>query len=151
MKTGRALIALAFFTLFIPAGGFGDGQCTMGSNEELYGTWTKVRGDFGKIISLPGRLEQYTSATDPEPYQEITTQIVSKWTDSEGNIWHKSRSDVVSGGLKGTRFQELDKISESGKKWEFMFVGVFSFRDDLFPKEINTKVSNYWCYYRSEN
>ena len=57
-----------------------------GPNEEIFGTWLKGAGDFGKIVSMPGKYEEYTLASDAEPYQEVTTKIESKWKDSDGNI-----------------------------------------------------------------
>jgi hypothetical protein len=46
-------------------------------------------------------------------------------------------------------FQEPDKISESGKKWEIMWGFVGNFDSASFPKKIDPTDSSYGQYERS--
>jgi hypothetical protein len=151
MSANRALlVSLVWFVFFNPFGVAA--QSNFAADEEVYGVWTKVAGDYAKIIVTAEKTECYLSPDDPKPQEEDLLVIDSKWVDSDGNIFYKIRGTVTSGSFKGVKFQELDKISDGGKKWEFMQVPVLSFGSDLYPKEINSAYLDYYrCYQRSEN
>ena len=111
-------------------------------NEEFYGTWINV--DYGtrahpyqKIINFPGRYEAYGSANSEIVVERGTFTITDKWTDSKGNIWYKLI--WMSDGLK---YYELDKISNSGKTWEFVF------RPSKYPQKIDSEIASYHIYHR---
>ncbi len=111
-------------------------------NEELYGTWVNMdykpdAQPHQKIINYPGRFENFGSAESETAKETGTVTITDKWTDSEGNIWYKETFVVY-----GQKFYELDKISNSGKTWEF----VYSY--SKYPTKIDPKNTNYLIYHR---
>ena len=111
-------------------------------NEELYGTWVNM--DYKpnahprqKVISYPGEWAAYGSAESETATETGTHKITDKWTDSEGNIWYKCE---VSFTIQ--KVYELDKISNSGKTWEF----VFSY--SKYPTKIDPGDAEYHIYHR---
>ena len=109
-------------------------------NEELYGTWINMEYrafPFPKLINYPGDWAAFLSAKSKKVHETGKYTITDKWTDSEGNIWYKTR---VSGVVQ--KVYQLDKISNSGKTWEF----VFSY--EKYPTEINPKDADYYIYHR---
>jgi len=123
-----------------------------GVDEEIYGTWTRVAGDYARIVVTSDKAECYVSSDDSKPQEEDQLVIESKWVESDGSIFFKIRGTVTAGSFKGVKFQELGKISDSRKKWEYMQVQVFSFGPGLYPKEINPKSTGlYRCYLLAGN
>jgi hypothetical protein len=60
MKTGMMLLGgLAVSVALILLVGCVTGKYVPKQNEELYGTWIMVKGDFPKMINLPGKREQF--------------------------------------------------------------------------------------------
>ena len=111
-------------------------------NEVYYGTWVNM--DYQpnahprqKIINFPGEWATYGSAESETTTETGTYKITDKWTDSEGNIWYKCE---VSFSFQ--KAYELDKISNSGKTWEF----VFSY--SKYPTKIDPGDAEYHIYHR---
>jgi len=111
-------------------------------NEGIYGTWVNM--DYQpdahprqKIINYPGKWATYGSAGSETATETGKYTITEKWTDSEGNIWYKG--EVVFPFQKA---YELDKISNSGKTWEFVF------SSSKYPTKIDPEDSDYHIYHR---
>jgi hypothetical protein len=146
----RFALLLATFVL-IPLGLLAQEKYVPKPNEELYGTWIMVKGDFPKMINLLGKREQFFSADASTPIQELAVEIEKKWKDSDGNVFFQDFCTVTKGPYEGRMFQELDKISESGKKWEIMWGFVGQFDSASFPKKIDPTDHSYGQYERSAN
>ena len=56
---------------------------------------------------------------------------------------------VMDGVFQGTKMQELDKISESGTKWEFVDWFVTEFNVSNYPRKIDPSSSSYYVYFRA--
>ena len=114
------------------------------------GTWVnneyRNSGQWGKIIQHEnGRRDDYFEAADTEIAKGGGGDIIinETWTDEEGNLWFKS--SFYSGGYVegiGPAYLTLNKISESGSVWEF----VFSFYGE--PTEIDPDSFYYRIYSR---
>ena len=152
MKTGMIFLgALAILLFMIPLEAVAQDQYVPKENEELYGTWIRVKGDFPKMINLPGKREQFFPADASSPIQELTVEIENKWTDSDGNVFFQDFCTVTKGSYKGYTFQELDKISGSGRKWELVWGFVGHFDSASFPTKIDPTANGYGQYERSAN
>jgi hypothetical protein len=85
MKKGVSLFSLAALLL---------GAITLlsaaGNSEELYKTWINARMQPQKTVNFPGGYKDYLLASDATPSAEGNEQILSKWTDSEGDVWYKT-------------------------------------------------------------
>ena len=108
--------------------------------EELFGTW--VNKDYSgrppqKVIIKLGGSELFPNGNEKEA-QWKTEQIIShKWTDSEGNIWYKSKYK-----MPGDSGFQLLKVSNSGQTLEYIFQPI------EHPKELDINNDNYRIYYR---
>jgi hypothetical protein len=142
--------SLVILQMFFAFSIFGQEKYTPTPNEEIYGNWTRVRGDFPRIVNLPGKREQYFPSTASTPISEVSVQIESKWVDSQGSVFYKILATVTTGSFKGYKFQELDEISESGNKWEFNWASVSDFDPSSFPTSIDPTVGRYGHYERLE-
>jgi hypothetical protein len=122
-------------------------------NEELYGTWTNEQnsGDIyhpQKMVVTPDRYTLYYKISDSVPCMDNTWRIVSKWTDSEGNVWYK----IFGGGIgnwEGHNWLELDKLSKSGTVWERALSPVRDFDPRFYPREIDPNHPYYRILYRA--
>ncbi len=138
----------------------------------LDGTWTNEEMGFPKkTVNLGGRFEYYAKVDDTVAYWWAgAREIVSNWTDDEGNRWYKSFDTATSPGSctsynrqygfvcppTGAKLQVLQKVSNSGKTLEFVFVLVDEFNANSFPTDINPDVTdlalaaNYRVYQRQK-
>jgi hypothetical protein len=101
------------------------GACCYGQNyapkadEEIYGTW--INKQYSGLSSMRPQksvvtadgYKRYLMLTDSGASQEGTVQIVSKWTDAEGNIWYRTFRTVTSRPDEGVTIAELDRLSNS--------------------------------------
>jgi hypothetical protein len=96
MKTRIPLLCSALIlAALLLLGGYCFGQNYVAkANEELYGTWIMVKGDFPKMINLPGKREQFFSVDASTPSQELAVEIENKWTDSDGNVFFQDFCNV---------------------------------------------------------
>ena len=113
------------------------------ANEEFYGTWINDKtinaGHIQKKISTPGGNKDYLEVSDSVPVFEDEQQVYAKWTDTEGNIWYKIFGTVKAGAYKGTKWQELDKLSKSATVWEYVFAIVSDFNPNSYPTKVVPK------------
>jgi len=111
-------------------------------NEELFGTWVLMDYNDGipprKLIFNLGSYDGFYSPDASEPAWNAEYHISHKWTDSKGNIWYKTKWQV----MHFQRGFSLSKISESGKTLEFVF------SQFEYPKEIDISNDNYRKYHR---
>jgi hypothetical protein len=122
-------------------------------NEELYGTWVNEQNsgedlyEAQKVVVSVDAYRIYRKVSDSVPGEEGPMEIVAKWSDSEDNVWYKTRGTDASGIYQGMRWQELDKLSKHGTVWERALNrrGSGQFNDD-YPTEIYPK--NVYPFYR---
>jgi hypothetical protein len=141
------MVLLSLFLL----GGCATGKYVPKANEELYGTWTNNSTFPQRVVINPGEYRHYGLISDPNPEEEGTEHIDTKWTDSEGNIWYRTFGTVTTGAWKGHNFQALTKLSKSGTVLEseaYSFLGDFS--PSYYPTKINPQGMLYGLYYRAE-
>lgn len=125
--------------------------------EELYGTWTNEKNSADvfhgqKVVVTAERMRIYTKVSDPAPAMEVSWEITSKWTDSEGNVWYKTLGTSIGGVYKGANWQALEKISKSGKVWEraMNLLETGKFNPAFYPRTIDPNGSYYRVLYRIE-
>ena len=158
----RTLIVVGSIVLLalIQIGGWAQTKYVPKENEEIYGTWinNQDKGDLfhpQKVILTAGKVVMYfkISDTDPSADGDMTWQIGSKWTDSEGNVWYKTFGTHLAGMFKGYNWQELDEISKSGTVWESELnpIGKTDFDSDNYPPKIYPESFHYRILYRSAN
>ena len=149
MSAVKVLLIWSVALFIVPPAAMAQDKYIPKADEEIYGTWINAqltRAPFQKMVIAAGKLKHYLRLSDSVPYDEATLQIVSRWTDSEGNVWYRTY-----GAYKGYNFQELDKLSDSGTVWEgeFMSLGFNGKYDpELFPKEFHPASSNHGISYR---
>jgi len=73
---------------------------------------------------------------------EGTYSIIKKWTDSEKNLWYKLKATEIKRGKSTEDYYYLSKISDSGKKLEFVF------HASDYLKVINPDKPTYRVYFR---
>ena len=73
---------------------------------------------------------------------EGTYSIIEKWTDSEKFLWFKLKATVIKKGKSAEDYYYLSKISDSGKKLEFVF------HASDYLKAINPDKPTYRVYFR---
>ena len=127
------------------------------SDEVLYGTWANEKNGADvchgqKVVVTANAMEVYCKVYDPESSMEVSWEISSKWTDSEGNIWYKTFGTSTVGIFKGAKWQTLDKISKSGEVWERAanLLEMGNFNSAFYPRTIDPKGSYYRILYRTE-
>jgi len=121
-------------------------------NEEIYRTWTNEKISAQKFVIGPDGGKAYLKLTDTTPFFETGGEIVSKWTDSEGNVWYKVLGIRTKGSYSGVRFKELDKVSKSGSVLESMWPAPTSdkeMKNPRYPARIDPKDPNYAIYYKA--
>jgi len=141
MNPRRLLLgAMAVLLVIVPVGGWAQEKYVPKDNEELYGTWTNEQNvTLQKAVDFPGGYECYSGISDSTPYETGTEQIETKWTDPEGNIWYKTFGTVTGGIGKGYRWQDLIKISKSGRVRESENdpIGTMEFSPSKYPTKID--------------
>ena len=148
MKTRMffALMILFFINTLIFADDITITECM----KLLGGTWVNNEyhdmGKWGKkVLNENGISDDYFEVSGSKPSMKAQIIINELWTNNEGNIWFKS--NVYDGGyFEGAEANifELNKISNSGTVWEFMF----SYHD--YPTKIDAETYFYRIYYRQE-
>ena len=146
---------MLFGAALIMLGGCASAKYVAKPNEEIYGTWVNEKMSAQKIVVGPDGGKTYLKLTDTTPYFETAGEIVSKWTDSEGNIWYKCMSARVKGAYANAaaKFTELDKLSKSGTVWESVWTMPMSdeeIKNPKYPTKIDPQDSNYGIYYRAQ-
>jgi hypothetical protein len=53
-------------------------------------TWINEKMSAKKYVNTPGHWVRYLKSSDSRSHNEFSVEIVSKWTDSEGNTWYKT-------------------------------------------------------------
>jgi len=149
MKTGRLIVCLILtlaVLVFVGGSAAEKEPFVPGEDEEIYGTWvnTDYRGVHEKVqkrINYPdGRFEMFRYLTSTHPYNWGTYTFEDKWTGPEGNVWYKRYCEQHT----GVKDYTLDKISNSGRTWEFV-----STHED-YPTEMDPNYWSYCIYYREE-
>jgi hypothetical protein len=139
-------------------GGCGPGKYVEKPNEELYGTWTN--GNYSGVISeiaytpqktviAAGTYSDYRMLTDHGPGFMGKEEVISKWKDSEGNIWYKIN---MSGSTGDTTFkwQSLQKLSKAATVREFALTEVVAFNPISYPTKLDPSGPGYRIYYRAQ-
>jgi hypothetical protein len=122
-------------------------------NEEIFGTWTNEKMSAQKLIIAADGGKLYLKVTDETPYSESTGAWISKWTDSEGNIWYKSFNSRIKGPYSGFKFTELDKLSKSGTVLESVFKAPSNdeeLKNPQYPTKIDPQDSSYTIYFKAK-
>ena len=160
MKTclEKPLLGIVSLMILITLGSCRQGKYVEKSNEEIYGTWTNETyigvspGSYykpQKVVIAPGTYSDYQMITDTSQVASGKQEILSKWKDSEGNIWYKIQGSG-SAGSNTYKFQSLHKLSKSATVRELVGVVVDEYGPDSFPKKIDSQDSDYRIYYRSK-
>jgi hypothetical protein len=89
------------------------------------------------VVSPDGKVIYYQQYDDPSPTMPGTLTLTEAWTDREGNIWFKA-----SHKWSTETIYLLNKISDSGKMWEY----VWSYTD--LPDDIEPDSPKYIVRYR---
>ena len=118
------------------------------SSEEIFGTWinTEYSGELTwnqKYVHYSwGYCECYSEMESKNPAIGflITSTLVDKWTDAEGNIWYK---EFVRYQMGDTWYQ-LVKISDNGTTLEYMWTK----RDFPVEADLNPDNATFRIYYR---
>ena len=106
-------------------------------DEPLYGTWAnEERIGLGKYTYSPdGTSLFYRSGRDSEPFLEAHYTIEEKWTDEEGNIYYKIKSNTSSipyDESSAVPWYSLNKIDPPGDGLEFVA------SRNTYPEEIRS-------------
>jgi hypothetical protein len=124
-------------------------------DEELYGTWANEnsRADVlagQKVVVAADAMKIYCKVSDQAPGMEVSWDITSKWTDSEGNVWYKTLGTSTGGLYKGAKWQTLEKVSKSGLIWEraMNLLERGRFNPAFYPRSIDPKGVYYRVLYR---
>ena len=125
--------------------------------EEIYGTWVNAdnRADVlhgQKAVVTADAMRIFSKASDLEPGMEVSWDITSKWTDSEGNVWYKTQGTSTGGMYLGARWQTLEKVSKSGLIWEraMNLLEMGRFNPAFYPRTMDPKGMYYRVLYRIE-
>jgi hypothetical protein len=125
------------------------------AEEELYGTWANENNNADvlhgqKAVVTADGMKIYCKVSDPEPGMEVSWDISSKWTDSEGNVWYKTLGTGTGGLYKGANWQALEKVSKSGLIWEraMNLLELGRFNPAFYPRTIDPKGAYYRILYR---
>ena len=155
MKTRKPILTLAVLSLLLSFAATAQYKYVPKPNEEIYGTWiNQARLPQKEVITAEGWTE-YTRMTDSEPFLQGNWEIVSKWTDSEGNIWYKSLITITGGsvGQNGLTRTELSKLSKSAEVWEHVWnwpTREQGLRQPAYPDMIDQNNYQYGIFYRAK-
>jgi hypothetical protein len=162
MKTGTMLLSsCVVLAALILLGSCAPGKYTPKANEELYGTWINKsygghydplpsRGDPQKEVIDSDGYHVFRFVDDPGQYFVGAETIISKWTDSEGNIWYKTYKGAwsdVNGKTKVPHF--LYKLSKSATVRECVYAIRDTYTPSAFPTKIDPKDPSYLLYNRA--
>jgi hypothetical protein len=146
----RALLVCAVVILLplIHVVGWAQEKYVPKPDEELYGTWTNEKAFPPRLVESPdGTFAEFFPISNPKPFRGGTTEIVKKWTGSDGSVYYYLLKTVTLGVNKGMRVQFLHKISESGKVLETAWrSGTTTFDAERMPTEIDPKDQNYQIF-----
>ena len=117
--------------------------------EILAGTWMNkeyesIRGNVKYEVNSDGTFISFAKMYHIEKnvYREGVYEIVEKWRDEAGNIFLKTMT-WYGEKVEGEPWSyELDKISEDGSVWEWVFSRAG------FPEAVDKNNYNYGIYYR---
>jgi hypothetical protein len=119
-------------------------------DEELYGTWINPKFTPQKVINSADGFMDYILGSDTKPFEQGTEQIESKWADKDGVIWYKAVGTYTIGGEHpGLKFQQLIKISGSGKVLESALSPVLDFSSKNYPTKLDPTNIYYRIYARA--
>jgi hypothetical protein len=154
MRTRTTVFAvLLSFLVLVLLGGCGPGKYVPRANEEIYGSWTNEKMEYQKVVVAPESEKMYIKLDDTTSFEESSQQIVSRWTDSEGNVWYKCSNTRNKGPHSGTKFARLDKLSKSGTVWESVWTAPANdeeMKNPKYPIKIDPQDSLYNIYYRTK-
>ena len=147
----RRLLPLGLLVMFV-LGSCATGKYVPKANEELYGTWINEKMLPQKVINNADGFQQYLHVSDSTPFYSGTGGIISKWTDSEGNIWYKTFGTYTGGAgdYNGKSFTMLEKLSKSATVLEFVWAMPTSdqeIKTPTYPSKIDSRDSEYGIYY----
>ena len=138
--------------------GFGQEKYIPKPNEEIYGTWVNDEMMPPKTVNNPdGTFADYFPASYSKPYEGGKSEIVKKWTDSEGDVYYDTYDTMTFGStMELTKFQCLKKVSKSGTVLEWNWVTVSDFGPEKFPSTLDPAknehdVAGYLIYYRAKD
>jgi len=149
MKTRMlvSILILVLAVLIICEGYATDKKVSKKDYRFIAGTW--INEEYNSyphaaklVMYRDGTWERYLQTSDTGIYDSGHYVIVEKWTDSEGNIWYKMHIWVGTIGEGKPSRYELDRISKSGKVWEFINLS------GDYPTEMDESVFNYHIMYR---
>ena len=137
----------------------GPGRYTPKPNEELFGTWTNMSysGEVSERANLPQKqvidgtgYHIFRFADDAAQYWTGNEQIVSRWTDSEGNIWYKAYRGGWNDGTKTLVPHTLYKLNKSATAMESVTAIRDTYTPGAFPNKIDPKDPSYLAYAREK-
>jgi hypothetical protein len=156
---GRMCLPVAALLLLsmIQVGGWAQENFVPKGDEELYGTWANEKNNVDvfhgqKVVVAADGMDIYCRVSDPAPGMEVSWEISSKWTDSEGNVWYKTLGTSTGGVYKGANWQALEKINKSGTVWEraVNYLELGRFNPAFYPRTIDPNGTYYRLLYRTE-
>ena len=121
-------------------------EITLAGDEKISATW--INTDYNhftfqkRVFNTDGTFKFFRYDSSPSPELEGTYSIIKKWTDSEKNLWYKLKATEIKRGKSTEDYYYLSKISDSGKKLEFVF------HASDYLKVINTDMPTYRVYFR---
>ena len=119
---------------------------TLAGDEKISATW--INTDYNhftfqkRVFNPDGTFRFYRYESSPSPEFEGTYSIIEKWTDSEKIIWYKLKATEIKRGKSTEDYYYLSKISDSGKKLEFVF------HASDYLRVINPDRKTYRVYFR---
>ena len=119
---------------------------TFAVDEEISATW--INTDYNhftfqkRVFNPDGTFSFYRYVSSFSPEIEGTYSIGEKWTDSEKILWYKLKATVIKKGKSTEDYYYLLRISDSGKKLEFVF------HASEYLKVINPDRKTYRVYFR---
>jgi hypothetical protein len=134
------IFILSSLVLIMPTG------ITVAGDEEISATW--INTDYNhftfqkRVFNPDGTFRFYRYESSPSPEIEGTYSIIEKWTDSKKFLWYKLKATVIKKGKLSEDYYYLSKISDSGKKLEFVF------HASDYLKVINPDRKTYRVYFR---
>ncbi len=120
-------------------------------NEELYGTWMADKAAQQRLVIRAGELQNFLLVDDTQPYNACTQLITARWTDSDGNLWYKTAVTITGGlgGLKGSKWQSLSRLSKAATMLETMATPVRDFDPKAYPLKLDPASESYAVFHRS--
>ena len=141
MKT--RMFVLVIILLFAVPSSFAEDKIKI---EDTYGTWVNpdynVSNPAEVIICNPdGTVIGYSKATDTDIDWTHQYTLTDSWYDDEGNLFVQYEADVYR-VQTSAHLYFLNKFSDDGTVWEFVWSGVD------YPTEVSLIGGNYTIYYR---